>query len=127
MKVVLATSGMYEPKFNGNRELPENERIKVYHRYLTYAERNKFVYTKPLRIGRDGEIGDIEYVQDAEGIARAIITKIENLVIECDGKQYEIKTAKELYENPYVPTELVSEIQAYCLTATPEVQKNPTV
>lgn len=124
MKIEVVKEKVFEPSYNGNMDLPGPERVRVYHRFLSAAERNKFIYTKPMKIG-GAESGMVEFVQDEEGISRAIITKIENLELDLDGKSVKIETAKALFETEGIPSGLVREIEVYCLTATPEVDKLP--
>jgi hypothetical protein len=126
MRIEVVKEKTFEPTYGGNLELPASERVRVFHRFLTPAERNKFIYTKPIKIGA-GQDGSMEFVQDEEGIARAIITKIENLEILIGDKPMKIATAKALYETEGVPPDLVREIELYCFTASPEVGKYPFV
>lgn len=124
MRIEVAKEKSFEPSYGGNLDLPVSERIRVFHRFLTGAERNKFIYTKPIRIGSMSD-GSMEFVQDEEGITRAIINRIENLEIVIDKKAVKITTAKALYETEGVPSGLVREIEMYCFTASPEVGKLP--
>ena len=124
MRIEVVKEKSFEPTFGGNLDLPEAERIRVYHRFLTAAERGKFIYTKPIKIGQ-GADGSMEFVQDEEGIARAIITRVENLELSTKGKAVKIETGKALYETEGVPAMLVREIEMYCFTASPEVEKLP--
>jgi hypothetical protein len=124
MRIPVSKEKTFEPSYGGNLELPVSERVRVFHRFLTAAERNKFIYTKPIKIGAASD-GPMEFVQDEEGITRAIINRIENLELEINQKTMKITTAKALYETEGVPPALVREIEMYCFTASPEVGKLP--
>jgi len=112
----------YIPRWKGNRELPEDEQIKVHHRYLMPGERKKYLYTKPLVLDMGtGEVDThVEYVQDERGIVETLITKIENLSIKSGSKEQKITTGKALYTSG-VPHMLVTELEQYMLTVSPEV------
>jgi hypothetical protein len=124
MRIEVVKEKTFEPMYGGNLDLPASERVRVFHRFLTPGERNKYIYTKPIKIGA-GQDGSMEFVQDEEGITRAIITKIENLEISFNDKPIKITTAKALYDTEGVPADLVREIELYCFTASPEVGKPP--
>jgi len=62
----------------------------------------------------------MEIVQDLMGIVKAIVTKIENLEISCDGKVVKIDKPEKLYTSN-VPQGLVAEIEAHMLNVSPEV------
>lgn len=115
----------YIPRWNENRESEDGEQIKVTHRFLKAGERKKYIYTKPLKLSMDtGTVsGDVEYVQDEQGICKALITKIENLQVKDkkSGAVVKVESATALYNTPGVPQGLVSEIESYMLTASPEV------
>jgi hypothetical protein len=124
MKVEVLKEKTFEPRYRGNLKLPESERIRVFHRFLTPDERSRYIYTKPMDIGSKSD-GRIDYVQDEKGITKAIVTKIENYSIISDGIEVKIDTADKLYTTPGVSPNLIVEIESYCLLASPEVQKVP--
>lgn len=114
---------VYIPEWNGNRDLPDDEQIKVHHRYFLPGERKKYIYTKPVRV--DVNTGDVDskvdFVQDEQGIVKALITKIENLTVKAGGKEIKVTNGEALYKQP-VPQALVTEIEMYMLGASPEVK-----
>lgn len=123
MIIEVKNEDTYVPKYGGNRDLPEEEQMKVHHRYLVPGERKKYLYTQPIRLDMaTGEVdGKVEYIQDERGIAEAVITKIENLSVRSGGKDKKITTGSQLYTTSGVPQALVTEIESYLLTASPEV------
>lgn len=49
MKVSISRTGIYIPKWNGNRDLPTDEQITVEFSYLSFDERRRFIKrTKPV-------------------------------------------------------------------------------
>lgn len=124
MIIEAKNSDVFIPTFNDNKEQPVDEQIKVHHRYFLPSERKKYIYTEPIVVDvGTGEVdGKVKYVQDEQGIAKALITKIENLTISIDGKEKKVQTVKEMYETPGVPQALVTEIELYLLSASPEVK-----
>ena len=125
MIIEVKNEGFYHPKFNGNRDLPEAEQIKIIHRFLLPGERKTYLHTEPIKmdIGTGKVNTNVNYIQDEQGITKAILTGIENLKISVDGKEKVIKTALDLYNNP-VPNSLVTEIEIYLLNVSPEVDKD---
>lgn len=113
----------YTPAWNNNRQ--GGEPITITHRFLKAGERKKFIYTKPIRLNvGEGTVADeVDYIQDQEGIAKALITKIENLKVKDkkSDKVIEIKDINTFYQTSGIPQALVSEIENYILTASPEV------
>lgn len=83
-----------EPKFNGNADLPEDKRIRVYLKYPTNEEFERLGFAVASRLGQ------------SRLVAHCAV-KIENLSFN----ERAITTGKELTEAPYgVLWELVSEI-----------------
>jgi len=125
MIIEVKIDDVYIPTFGGNDKLPDDEKLKVKHRFLLPGERKKYIYTKPMQIDKiSGKLdSSVEYVQDEEGITKAIVTGFENFKIKIDKKEVEIKTALDMY-NHNVPTSLVREIEVAMLLASPEVDKD---
>lgn len=126
MRIEVAREKVYIPIYNGNRERPVSEQIRVFHRFLTPSERSTFVRLAPIKFLNGKMIEEREYIQDEEGIARCIIIKIENLEIAIGDETVVIDSAAKLFDTASVPYELVQEIKLYCFTATPEITRDPT-
>jgi len=125
MVIEVKNEDVFYPTYGGNDKLPDSEKIKVKHRFLLPGERKKYIYTKPMQIDKiSGKLdSSVEYVQDEEGITKAIVTGFENFKIKVGKKEVEIKTALDMYNNN-VPTSLVREIEVNMLLASPEVDKD---
>ena len=78
MKIDIADGFEYIPEYNGNRELPEKEQIKIHFTYLSVAD-----YTELLRSGKI----------DKKEEWLKICEKVDNL--EVNEKKY---TAEDLYK-----------------------------
>lgn len=126
MRVEVLDEKVFVPEWNGNNELPEDEQIKVIHRFLKPGEREKFLYMKPIKFHVGDEVNDkeMEYVQDSSGMTKALVKRIENLTLVVNGKEKVIDTAAKLYDTEGVPQMLVTEIEVYMLNASPEVDKD---
>lgn len=120
MIIEVKKENEFIPEWNGNRDENESEQIKVIYRYPTVTEKERFLYTKPVKVGKDGE-GEIEFVQDSAGLAKTVIKRIENLTLNIDGKEKQIKTASDLYSVEGVPGPLVREIEMHLVNASPGV------
>ena len=123
MEIAVKREEVFIPAWNGNRDVGENEQIRVHHRFLTPSERKKYIYTKPIII--DTQTGTIdsrvEYVTDEQGMVRALVDRIENLKLRYGDEVVEVKTGEELYAQPGVPQLLMAEIEGYIINASPEV------
>ena len=126
MIIEIKKQDTFVPEWNGNHKLSEEERIEVDHRFLKPGERKKFVHLEPMELDYSGDKPQTKtrYVQDVEGLTRAIIVNIRNLVIKHGDKEIVIDTSDKLYNTEGIPQELVSEIEGYMLNASPEVDKD---
>jgi hypothetical protein len=111
------------PAYGGNDKLPAEEQIKVHHRFLLPGERKRYVYTRPVKVDRlNGKVdSNVEAVQDEQGIAKAIITGIDNLEIKCGDKIVKVDTVDKMYNTSGVPKLLVAEIEVKMLLVSPVV------
>lgn len=123
MIIEVKNEDVYTPDFGNNLKLPEAEQIKVHHRFLFPGERHKYIYTKALMVDKiKGTVdSNVEAVSDMEGIAKAIITKIENLNIKCGKKTVKVDTVEKMYSTSGVPHMLVATIETGMFLASPEV------
>jgi len=123
MIIEVKNQDTFIPSYGGNDKQPAGEQITVHHRFLLPGERKKYIYTRPIKVDKlTSEVDSkVEIVQDEEGIARAIITGIENLNIKCGSKTVKVDTAAKMYETSGVPRDLVSEIEVQMLIASPAV------
>jgi hypothetical protein len=126
MIIEVKDKGTFIPRYGGNKKQPTAEQIKVNHRFLLPGERKSYLFTRPIVMDiNTGKVDSkVEYVQDEQGIAKAIITSIENLQVKCNGEIVDIKTANDLYNTNGVPQGLVTEIELYMLSVTPEVKED---
>jgi len=123
MVIEVKNKDIFIPKYGENDKLPDGEQIKVHHRFLLPGERKKYIYTRPVKVDKlAGKVdSNVEAVQDEEGIARAIITGIDNLDIKCGDKTIKVDTVEKMYSTSGVPKYLVSEIEVNMLLSSPVV------
>ena len=137
MIVNVKKEDIFIPEWNGNRELPDADQIKVSHRFLSTAERERYIYWKNYTEGQVAALfaasktedvddfiarDDRQYVQDKQGILRAIVTKIENLSITYgDDSEEAISTIEEFYKSPDAFAELRAELEGYALVLSARV------
>ena len=133
MIINVKKEDVFIPEWNGNRDEPEAEQIKFYHRFLSTADREKFVYMRNLTQGQaqklymvtqkdDFDIDEYvesntrEFIQDSEGIARKITIRIENLTLKYEqGTEEPIDTIEKFYDAPDAYRELRAEYEGYVL------------
>lgn len=123
MTIEVKNKDIYIPAYGGNDNQPDGEQIKVHHRFLLPGERKKYIYTSPVKVNKlKGTVdGDVEAVQDEEGICRAIITGIDNLNIKCGKETVKVDTVEKMYSTSGVPKALVTEIEVNMLLASPTI------
>jgi len=117
MKIAVKKKDVFVPEWNGNMQDPEP--IKVHFNYLTAGERSAYIGIEPVRI-KDGE-PEIVVKQDAPGLTRRMVNRIENL--EVGGVL--VDDAKKLYSTVGVPQGLIQEIEGYLSGASAQVDTDP--
>jgi len=136
MKIHYKKSDIFIPEWNGNKKLPKEEQIKFHHRFLTTEERKSFVYWEDYTEGQMTILSslavadkmtekeqenalakdDRRFVQDAKGIALAVVEKIENFsLVSEDNKETKITDIKTFYKGIDAYTNLRAELEQYCL------------
>ncbi len=138
MKIHYKKSDVFIPESYDNKKQPAGDQVKFYHRFLTTAERKEFIYLEPHTQGKvailtnmykenmseDEQVDLLEHndrriVQDGEGIAMAITTKIENLVmVDESDKEQKIDTIEKFYAAPDAFPLFAAEYKQYCLGLT---------
>jgi len=136
MQIHYKKSDIFIPESYDNKKQPEGEQVKFYHGFVTTAQRKEFVYVEPHTQGKvtiltsmykeemneDEQVkmlekNDRKIIQDGDGIARAITTKIENLEMVDDEtkKVHKIDTIEKFYNAPDAFPLFAAEYRAYCL------------
>jgi hypothetical protein len=117
MKIEVKDREVFIPSWNGNKDAPESDQVKVHYKYLPQGDRSRYIRVeKETKFSADGK-PEMALYQDQAGLTKAMVTLVENLTV---GKT-EVKTANQLYETPGVPAALVAEIEGHMLSAEPEV------
>ena len=93
MKVSASLHAEFVPKFNGNRDLPEDEQIRVEIRWPNMTQREQL---KSFRMDQTGGVG-ISFNLDR--ILKQHVGKITNLESEVNGKTVVISDGQALAEN----------------------------
>lgn len=135
MKIHYKKNDIFIPEWNDNKKLPEGEQIKFHHRFLTTLERKQFIYVEEHTQGsvakfasgysedmtEDEQVAlldktDRKITQDGAGIARCVVTKIENLEMEDEaGKILKIDTIEKFYNAPDIFPALRAEVEGMCV------------
>ena len=93
MKVSASLHAEFVPKFNGNRDLPEDEQIRVEIRWPNMTQREQL---KSFRMDQTGGVG-ISF--NLDWILKQHVGKITNLESEVNGKTVVISDGQALAEN----------------------------
>lgn len=91
MKLTTKTSDVLIPAWNGNKDLPEKDQVKVHITFPTNKERENI---SQIEYKTGGESYLFKY--DSDRVIGKCVTKIENLVDEVDGKEKSIKDGEQL-------------------------------
>ena len=110
MKVKVARDDVYVPKWRDNRKLPETEQIKVYFKYMTAAQEERFTIFKPKYNDDKTDKVDIEIIVDEVAVWNECVTKIEGLVDEKTGKPITLPSVVSEMPHSY---QLITEVTAY--------------
>ena len=123
MKIHVRKENTFIPTWEGNDKLPKEEQIVFHHRYLKTGERREYIYLEDATMKdiSEGEVMNRKMVQNAQGITKAIVTKIDNLILVTDGKEQKIETIEAFYETPDAFPGLLAEVEANMLNATAAV------
>lgn len=116
MKIKLSRTDTYVPKWNGNRELPEAERVSVDYRYMTCEEEEKWSVIRPIFSEGETKEVKVDYATHANEIWLACVKAVHGLT-DMDGAP--VSDAKAVLKVPGIygfVTEVVAEIKRGILT-----------
>lgn len=118
MKVVIAQGDIYIPTWNGNKDLPQDEQIKIHYKFPTTNQRERYVKKYPAEIESGHNIVKLKIETDDKAMFRQLVTRIENLEAEDkqSGQIKKIEKPEDLLEARGVEA-LYDEITAYLLNA----------
>jgi hypothetical protein len=113
LKIKLARTDTFVPKWNGNRELPESEQVKIEYRFMTCEEEEKYSALRPVFSADKTEVRDvtIDVHTHANEIWDACVKKVSGF---CDENGVELADPKKVRAVPGVyglVTEVVAEIK----------------
>lgn len=131
MKITYNTTTEFVPKWMDNKD--SEKPIVIHHKTPTMKLYNELLVKPVLVIEFDKNMeqdgGRTETTIDNTKLVRNMVTKIENLVIEVDGKDQTFKTVDDIFaeDAPAILSGLVDEIGAHLqklLTRKDVDQKN---
>ena len=129
MKIKLSRTNIYIPKWNHNRELPEDEQVKIEYRFMTSEEEESFSLVRPTynmdkkntdEEGKPKEIA-VEFELHANAIWDKCVKKVIGLFDENGNEISEPKKVRAIEGIYGLITEVVAEIK---LGLTEEEIKN---
>ena len=100
IKVKQRKSEWFEfiPKYNGNNEFPEAERITCQVKYMTQAEQDGLI-DRYMFTHKGGKQNQVSWTKAKNEIINTHVKDVKNVVIELeDGSEKELKTMGEIYE-----------------------------
>jgi hypothetical protein len=114
MKLTISKEGEFIPAFNGNKELPVTDQIRVQYRTPTLAMKNR-CRTKPQAkgiAGADGKMEKMEIVidKDEHATLREMLIRIDNCSFSDGSSEQKIATAQNLIDAPVIFEPLLKEI-----------------
>jgi hypothetical protein len=113
LKVKVARSDIYIPRWRGNKDLPEDEQIRVEYSYMTAEQEEKYSDLQPKYVSEDDKMHyEIEVKYNINAIWEECVKKVMGLVDEESGK--EISDPKKVKNIPGIYgliTEVVGHIK----------------
>lgn len=120
MKVKVARSDTYIPRWRGNRDLPEDEQVKVEYSYMTAEQEEKYSDLQPKYVSEDDKMHyEIEVKYNVNAIWEECVKKVLGLVDEESGK--EITDPKKVQGIPGIYT-LITEVVGHIKKGIDEVE-----
>ena len=124
MKISLKQSDTFIPDYEDNLELPEDQQVKFHYRFLGSGTRQQYVYLEDIVITQEiaegkAQMGNRKLIQNSKGMALAMVTKIENLEVDYDGKEETVTDIRDFYKRS-MPV-LAALVEEHMLNATAEV------
>lgn len=114
MQLDFESKKTYIPKFNGNREAAEGEKITVVYQNPTTRMKSRLLPKPKLKFNYDakGEVEGGETVIDADRsqIINGMLIRIDNLGYTLDGEKKVINNAKALWDAPAAFELLIEEL-----------------
>lgn len=108
MRVKVARQDIYIPRWRGNRDLPEEEQIKVEYSYMTAEQEEKYSEMQPKYVSEDDKMHyEIEVKYNINAIWDDCVKKVYGLFDEETNK--EITSPKAVRGIPGIFT-LISEV-----------------
>ena len=108
MKVKVARQDVYIPRWRGNRDLPDDEQVKVEYSYMTAEQEEKYSDLQPKYVSENDKMHyEIEVKYNVNAIWNECVKKVSGLFDEESGK--EITDPKKVREIPGIYT-LISEV-----------------
>ena len=113
MKIKLARTDIYVPRWNGNRSLPDSEQVKVEYRFMTCEEEERFSVVRPVYNMAEGKTQEItvNYDLHANDIWRACVKKVSGLTDEAGAEITDPKKVADIPGMYSLITEVVAEIK----------------
>ncbi len=113
MKIKLARTDTYIPKWNGNRSLPDSEQVKIEYRYMTCEEEERFSKIRPVYNMAEGKAQEItvNYDLHANDIWKVCIRKVNGLLDENGAEVTDPKKVADIPGMYGLITEVVAEIK----------------
>ncbi len=111
MNISVSLAKEYVPEFNGNRELPALEQIRISHKAPSLKIKEN-IFPKKYQYDASGEMhGSFEL--DRPGMLKNFIIAIKNLSWDDEGVSYSVKTVEELLKAPPAFEPLLDELYSY--------------
>lgn len=111
MVISVSTKREFIPEFNGNRDLPANEQMKIIHRAPTIAIKEK-LYPRKFEFGANGEVtGSFEI--DRKKIITELTTEFVKCEYEIDDVKKTISSVEQLFKAPVEFDGLIEELYTY--------------
>lgn len=114
MELEFSSKLTYTPRWNGNRETTESDRVTVVYRNPTLAMKGRLLPKPDLRFQYDpaGNVkgGEVAVGSDRKAIIDGMLLRIDGLAYRLDGERKVISSTRELWEAPSEYDGLIDEL-----------------
>lgn len=109
--ITASTTATFIPEFQGNKDAPSTEQIKITYRNPSITTKEK-ILKREFAITGSGE-ATMNVVVDRKKILTEMIVRIDNCVYTLDGIEKKIATVDQLFSAPIFFDGLVEETYAF--------------
>ena len=113
MRVKVAREDIYIPQWRGNRDLPDEEQIKIEYSLMTAAQEEKFSELQPKYVNEGDQVHyEVEVRYNINAIWDECVKSIKNFIWDDGKKEIPVTDPKKIQDVPGI-YDLITEVVAH--------------